>query len=51
MSDNARRLLQYRFWWDRLMERPQKSEYFEVDLMRTESSLRDQAVFIIGWGC
>lgn len=51
MSDLARRLLQYRFWWVGLMERPQNTEHFERDLMRTESSLRDQAAFIIGWGC
>ncbi|MDA8446352.1 hypothetical protein [Paracidovorax valerianellae] len=51
MSDKARRLLQYRYWLDGLMARPARSDWYERDLYLTESSLRDQAAYIIGRDC
>jgi hypothetical protein len=51
ISDQARRLIVLRNWVDQLMERPEYSAWFETELARSESRLRDQAQFIIGWGC
>lgn len=51
MSSTARRLLQYRNWLDLLLERPRLSVSYDRDVFLTEGSLRDQAAFIIGWGC
>lgn len=51
MSDNARRLLQYRHWLDGLLARPARTPWYERDLMQTDGSLREQAAYVIGWGC
>lgn len=51
VSSTARRLLQYRNWLDLLLERPRLSVSYDRDVFLTEGSLRDQAAFIIGWGC
>ena len=50
MSDNARRVLVYRYWLAYMESLPQSS-FSDREIFVTDTKLRAYAGFVIGWGC
>jgi len=51
MSDNARRVLVFRYWLQAMKERGASSSYAVNQVSITEPKLREAAAWVIGWGC
>ena len=51
ISENARRVVVLRHWVEALESDPRNSPWYEQQLMQGQAKLREQAPYVIGWGC